>query len=183
MLPWGHVAVGYLCYSLGVRIRYHRPPQAGAVVALVVGTQLPDLIDKPLATWFGILPSGRSLGHSLLFVVVLGVAIWWIGQRRDRLPEGVALLIGHVTHIVVDALPALVGGRWQELGHLLWPLTPVYRYPGELERDMVGYLLTELLTVRIDTILFVVAGVVWIIDGAPGFSDTRAWITEHALER
>lgn len=168
MLPWGHVAVGYLCYSVGTRVRYRHPPQAGPVIALVVGTQLPDIIDKPLATWFGVLPSGRSLGHSLLFAVVLGLGVWWIATRRDRVRAGVALLVGHLTHVLVDALPAVVAGRWAELGYLLWPLTPVYRYPGELERELLPYLVAGLTQLRLDTVLFVVALLVWIYDGTPG---------------
>ncbi|TKX52430.1 metal-dependent hydrolase, partial [Halorubrum sp. SP9] len=26
MLPWGHLAVGYLCLSLAIRVRYRVPP-------------------------------------------------------------------------------------------------------------------------------------------------------------
>lgn len=182
MLPWGHLAVGYLCYSLGVRLRYRHPPRAGAVLALVFGTQLPDLIDKPLATWLGVLPSGRSLGHSLLFLAVLGVGVWWLAKRRGRVLAGVALLVGHLTHIVVDALPALVAGRWVELGHLLWPVTPVYQYPGELERDMGAYLLAALMTLQLDTVLFVVAVLVWIYDGAPGLRHTHDWLGTRRSE-
>ena len=41
------------------------------MLALAIGTQLPDLIDKPLTYQFAVLPSGRSLGHSLFFAAVL----------------------------------------------------------------------------------------------------------------
>ena len=60
MLPWGHLAVGYLAYSLAVRVRSGGPPAGLAVAALAVGTQFPDLIDKPLVSWVSVLPSGRS---------------------------------------------------------------------------------------------------------------------------
>ena len=43
MYPWGHLAVGYLCYSLGVRLCDQRPPAGVAMVPLTIGTQFPDL--------------------------------------------------------------------------------------------------------------------------------------------
>ncbi|PSQ17916.1 hypothetical protein BRC99_00275 [Halobacteriales archaeon QS_7_69_60] len=81
MLPWGHLAVGYLAYSLAVRGRTGGPPAGLATAALAVGTQFPDLIDKPLVAWVSLLPSGRSLGHSLLFAAACGVGLWYLGRR------------------------------------------------------------------------------------------------------
>ena len=52
VLPWGHLAIGYLCLSLAIRARWRVPPQGPAVIAVAIGTQLPDLIDKPLAWTF-----------------------------------------------------------------------------------------------------------------------------------
>ena len=75
MWPWEHLAVGYIAFSVMQRVGGRQGVPALAVVALALGTQLPDLIDKLLGWGIGILPGGRSLGHSLLFalpVVVLG---------------------------------------------------------------------------------------------------------------
>jgi hypothetical protein len=50
MWPWGHLAVGYLLSAGAAYLRDHSSPRGLAVVALAAGTQLPDLLDKPLAS-------------------------------------------------------------------------------------------------------------------------------------
>ena len=65
MWPWGHLAVGYLVYSGLSRWRFGRLPGSVATLAVALGTQLPDLVDKPLAWTVNVLASGRSLAHSL----------------------------------------------------------------------------------------------------------------------
>lgn len=57
MWPWGHVGAGYLVYTLLRRHTGERPAGA-AVLALAVGTQFPDLVDKPLGWTVGLLPGG-----------------------------------------------------------------------------------------------------------------------------
>jgi membrane-bound metal-dependent hydrolase YbcI (DUF457 family) len=170
MLPWGHLAVGYLLYSLGVRLRYRQPPPGPAVIALAVGTQAPDLIDKPLAWTFEILPSGRSLGHSLLFAALLGAVVWTLGKRYDRRPAALAFLIGYLTHVIVDVLPAVRAGQWEIVGTLLWPVLPAYVYPGELDRGILEFLLA--LEFAALPWKGIVAGVLafglWVYDGRPG---------------
>ena len=63
MWPWDHLAFGYVWYTLASRGWDGRPPSNAAAIALAVGTQFPDLVDKPLAWWLDVLPAGRSLGH------------------------------------------------------------------------------------------------------------------------
>ncbi|PSQ43284.1 hypothetical protein BRD14_03355 [Halobacteriales archaeon SW_5_68_122] len=176
MLPWGHLAVGYLAYSLAVRVRSGGPPAGLAVAALGVGTQFPDLIDKPLVSWMSVLPAGRSLGHSLLFAAVCGVGLWYLGRRVDRPDVAAAFLFGQLAHVVADALPAALDGRWSELGFLLWPATPVFRYPGD-DRELVGYLLSELTTPPHHELgLFALAVALWVADGRPGLPEARSWL-------
>lgn len=172
MLPWGHAAVGYLCYTLIVRFRQRSVPVGTAVLALGLGTQIPDLIDKPLAWTFGFLPSGRSLGHSLLFVLALGAGIWLLARRYDRRPEAGAFIFGHLTHIGADLTPAVLVKDWAPLGALLWPLTPAYQYPGELDRSIIKFFLQLQLAELplIGTSLTAIALGVWVYDGAPGLT-------------
>ncbi|WP_435100179.1 metal-dependent hydrolase [Halorubrum sp. N11] len=172
MLPWGHAAVGYLCYSVAVHLRYRSSPTGPAVLALAIGTQLPDLIDKPLAWTFSLLPSGRSLGHSLLMALLIGVIVWHLAQRYDRQLEASAFLLGHIMHIVADITPAIIARDWEPLGALLWPLIPAYQYPGEMEQSILGFFLELRLAELplIGSVLTVLAITAWIYDGRPGIA-------------
>ena len=183
MLPWGHLAVGYLVYSLGYRLRTGVPPEGLAVISLAVGTQFPDLIDKPLAWTFRILPSGRSLGHSLLFAVALGAVVWELGRRYDHRPAAGAFLVGHLSHIVADVLPAVRATQWWQVGALLWPIVPAYQYPRELDRGILAFLL------GLDLAALPLIGVVgsvfalglWVFDGLPGVRAVLETIRSHLV--
>ena len=184
MLPWGHLAVGYICYSLSVRLRHHLPPEGPAVLALAIGTQFPDLIDKPLAWTFGILPSGRSVGHSLLFALVLGVGLWILARRYDRRTEGIAFLVGDLLHIFVDFLPAARSGQWDRLGALLWPVAPAYQYTGEMDRSIIEFFLALDLTglSMIGLVLTVIALGLWRFDGTPGVETVYGFVRTKSLD-
>lgn len=170
MLPWGHLAVGYLCLSLAVRARYRVPPRGPAAIAVAIGTQLPDLIDKPLAWRFGLIPSGRSLAHSLLFLAVLAAVAWALAARYDRRLEASAFVGAALSHVLADMLPAALGGEWARLGALLWPITPVYQYPDELDYTIIGFFLElePAALVSPGVGLTIVAAALWVYDGTPG---------------
>jgi len=97
----GHVGIG-------VALAAPRLPQnARTIRFLVLGTVLPDLIDKPLyyalslATGktgadLGLISSTRSFGHTLLFCLLLYAVL----PRKYGLP----LLLGMVTHLFLDEL-------------------------------------------------------------------------------
>lgn len=173
MWPWGHLAVGYLLYTLYTRTRYGRRPLTIATIALIVGSQFPDLIDKPLSWTFGILPTGRTLAHSLLFVVPVSIGVYEACKRHDRFRAewGVAFAIGTLSHVIVDAVSALLWGDPTEARFLLWPLLSVPGYEGEgpsivsafLTLDLSPYLLFEF-------VLVALALAVWWRDGRPGLS-------------
>jgi len=101
----GHVGVG-------VALAAPRLPRDGRTVRwLVLGAVLPDLIDKPLyyvlsfATGrtgadLGLVSSTRTFGHSLLFALLLYAVL----PRKLGLP----LLLGMLTHVVLDELGDVV---------------------------------------------------------------------------
>lgn len=125
MFPWGHLAVGYLVFAFLTQFRYRRPQTAAALVALAVGTQLPDLVDKPFAWYLNVLVSGRSLGHSLFVALLLcGLAVA-LARRYDRSLAGIAFSCGYLTHLAADGLYPLLGGEFADLGYLLWPVTSI----------------------------------------------------------
>lgn len=178
MWPLGHLAVGYLAYSLWRRARDGRPPRSGPVVVVLFASQLPDLIDKPLAWYFEVLPTGRTLGHSLLVMVPLCLLVLAIARHRDRLAAGVAFVFGVMSHLLVDAMPAL----WRaeaDATFLLWPLLPPVGF--ENGAPEVTAMLLGSLTQPWFLFEFVLAGLalaLWLHDGRPGFDMAR-----HALER
>lgn len=166
MWPLGHAAAGYLVYSLGVDRDWLAAPSAGAVVALAVGTQVPDLIDKPLAWIVPVLPAGRSLGHSLLFVVPACVAAVLVARALDRSAVGIALALGILSHPLVDVVPFLWGNSPHEF--LLWPVLTVEGYDTP---PSVLAMLREDLTdpwFHLEFVLAAAALVRWHRDGTPG---------------
>jgi hypothetical protein len=121
MWPWEHFAVGYIAYSLLCRAR-GRDPNAGEVVALAVGTQFPDIVDKPLGWGTTLLPSGTSLAHSVFVAVPLSVAIVFLARRHERRRLGVAFGIGYLLHLPADVLYGAMLRGEVVVAKVLWPL-------------------------------------------------------------
>lgn len=159
MLPLAHAAFGYLVYAVLDR---SGASDRRALVALALGTQLPDAIDKPLATR-RLLSSGRSLAHSLLVALpVLAGA----GRLADRLGAprlGTAFAVGYLTHLAGDLLEPLVRREWGALRPLGWPLVAVPEYEADeippLVRIRESY---RSPFPRIDLLLAGVALLVWV---------------------
>ncbi|ELY61080.1 metal-dependent hydrolase [Natronolimnohabitans innermongolicus] len=180
MWPLGHVAIAYLCYVVATRARFDASPAHFPipVLFLVVGSQFPDLVDKPLAWYLGVIPTGRTLAHSLLLLVPLSVAVYFVATRYDRRECGIAFAIGALSHSIVDAVPALWGVT-ESATHLLWPITSVEEYEqgpptvlGLLQDSLTDpYFLSEF-------VFAAVAFVLWRRHGYPGLGAVRT-----ALER
>lgn len=130
MLPLGHAAVGYLVGAVPSWLRAYEPPRGWELAALLAGTQAPDLVDKPLA-YAGVLPSGRSLAHSLLFVVPLLLALHAVGSRRAPGRSTAFFAVGYLSHLPADAYHSLLAGEWADVGFLLWPAFPAVDYSAD----------------------------------------------------
>lgn len=168
MWPLGHVAVAYLCYSASTRVRFDDAPGGLAVAVLLFGSLFPDLVDKPLAWYLGVLPTGRTLAHSLLVLVPLVLGAYLVARRFDCGELGVAFAIGALSHSIVDAVPALWGVDGAA-DHLLWPLTPVEPYR-EGPPTVLGLLLESLSDPWFLSEFVFAAGALylWHRDGYPG---------------
>lgn len=138
MWPWGHAAVGYLLYTAYTRLQYGRSPDDISTVLLLLGTQLPDLIDKPLAWTLALLPSGRSLGHSLLVLIPLSILVYLLAARYRHTEWGSAFAIGALSHAVIDVLPAAIRGEYAYTTSLLCPLLPAPPF-NELDRTILSH--------------------------------------------
>lgn len=152
MLPWTHAVFGYLLLLLVAGV-FGRQLSRAELAAVIVGTQLPDIVDKPLAWWFGVLPSGRSLAHSLLVAVPLSAIVVAYAWHRAHPEVGFAFAVGYASHLVGDVYVAVLYWRPEELTFLLWPVLPAYPYD-----DFVGF--TDFLlrqTVTRELLVFFVA--------------------------
>ncbi len=99
MIFLGHIGIGK---------RMAKPWSAKLPVGwLVLGTVLPDLIDKPLYYAFvaitgrsgadlGLISGTRTVGHTFLLVGLIGIFAW-----RGS-PKAKALVLGLLTHFVLD---------------------------------------------------------------------------------
>ncbi|QPV62852.1 metal-dependent hydrolase [Halosimplex litoreum] len=127
MYPWGHAAFAYLLF-VGLALLAHRRVSRAQLIGVLVASQLPDLIDKPLAWWVPLLPSGRSLGHSLLFALPLIVTVGVVAHRAGHFGVAPAVAVGYLSHLLGDAYVEIYFWRVDELTYLLWPVLAPYPY-------------------------------------------------------
>jgi len=167
MWPWGHLGLGYLL-ALPVLARLDLDDDYVALAALAVGTQLPDLVDKPLAWTFDVMPYGRAAAHSVL---VLGVVAVVLGFVSRSVRVGVPLLAGWATHLVGDVVYPLGEGALGEVTFLAWPLLALPEPAGDY--GILAYFRNVALTgeTALEVGLFALAGGVFVV---------RQWRTRRA---
>ena len=183
MWPWGHFVVGYVCYSLSVHVRRKRGPDGWGALAAAFGTQFPDLIDKPLAWSLHLLPSGRSLAHSLLTATIVLAAVYLYSRRRERSELSVAFAVGYLSHLVGDAIGPFLVGDYVYLSFLGWPLLPPPPYgdEGGFLSHFAAIEFTPWFLAQFGFGLAVVT-LVWVLDGAPGLAGARSLLRSVRAE-
>ncbi|WP_436925487.1 metal-dependent hydrolase [Halosimplex amylolyticum] len=180
MWPWEHLAVGYLCYSVAVHAVDGHAPDGQWVLLLALGTQVPDLVDKPLAWSLDVFAVGYGPAHSVLVVgPALCVAAAVAVRERRGEPAVAAFGIGWLSHLAGDLVYPVLRGDPVPVGRVLWP---VASFPGPVtdrglvERALVYFLryLAQILSLEPSPLLVVQIGLVtavgllWLADGAPG---------------
>lgn len=178
MWPWGHAAVGYLLYSSALRVLGREPPTDRAALTVLLATQLPDLVDKPLSWGLGVFPTGYALGHSVFVAVPVGALVLALGVRSDRYQLSAAFVVGYWSHLATDVLDPLRRGESPILNRVLWPVVTDTPYEEELglARGM-AYLeafvrsaasMDPLSLLLLYLLLPLAMGAAWVLDGAPG---------------
>jgi hypothetical protein len=124
MMPWEHAIVGYLGYSVFVRVIYRDTPTSRETLVVVFASVLPDLIDKPLAWEFGVFSSGYAIGHSIFFAVPLSIAAGLVASARGRPRYGWAFGIGYLLHLPADVLPTQLRTGRSPVHRIIWPFQP-----------------------------------------------------------
>lgn len=188
MWPWEHLAVGYLAYSALARVRTGEPPGGPAALAVAVATQLPDLLDKPLAWTFGVYPGGYSVGHSIFVAVGLSTLAVAVSRRRGRPELGAAFAVGYLLHLPGDLLYLYVVNGYLTPAIVLWPAVPAI--PGTAGGGLVARVVALLETqarslagghllgfVVFEAALLLAALAAWLRDGRPGMDTLRRRLT------
>lgn len=104
-----------------------------SMVALVIGANLPDLIDKPIGVFapdFG-LGTGRGIAHTLVFN--LGILAAGVYMSDRGLPWLMYMALASLGHLVLDKM-------WRLPRVLLWPLYG-FSFPRVGRRGLVAQIL------------------------------------------
>ena len=194
MMPWSHVAVGYVAYSLFVHAGYRDSPSSRETVVVLFAALLPDLIDKPLAWQFGLLEGGRTLAHSIFLGLPLSIVVLFLGYSRGRPRVGWAFVVGYLMHLAGDVFPPVLNGEGPEFGIVLWPVTAGGGGQGEsfyaeFMENFVPYiqwLVGEIVSGAPSSELLVLLGIwgltvlLWVYDGMPVVRDSYRWLRNLA---
>jgi hypothetical protein len=134
---------------LGMGLELARPFRRGLPVKpLLLGTLLPDLVDKPLyygMSWatgrrgydIGLISGTRTLGHTILFTAAVAA---YAAARRSKAAAAVAL--GCATHLILDGVTDVFVRRADfSFSVFAWPLLG-WRFPGYMY-DGIGEHLGE----------------------------------------
>lgn len=91
------------------------PAPLGLYVVLLVGSILPDIIDKPLGVLFlgSFFSTGRTLGHTLIFLAMLAAAGAFLFLKQGQ-AWGLVIAGAVAGHFVLDEM-------WTEPRVILWP--------------------------------------------------------------
>jgi len=181
MWPWEHVLFAYVFYSIYTHVRWQKRPSDAPIVALAVGSVLPDLVDKPLAWQFGVFESGYALAHSVFVVVPVAAVVYLFAKRHSHGSVGAAYGTGHLLHIAGDVLPVSLAHGALDLTPMLWPIGEP---PGVADQETVSFLsgvcthlsgyATELATLDLTPVIALQIGslmlglILWTYDGFPG---------------
>lgn len=117
MLPLGHFLVAALPLTVLRVARDRRPPPGHVLLVVLVATQVPDAIDKPLAWTLGVIPSGRMVAHSIVLAVPALAVVVGTARRVGRPRLGVLFAAAYLSHLAGDFYPVLSEGT----GYYFWP--------------------------------------------------------------
>lgn len=123
MDPVSHFFVALVPLTAYTLLRHRRVPSGETILVLLFATQLPDLIDKPLAWTFGVLPSGRMLAHSLVIALPVVAVVLVLTHRHGYGKYGAVFGFGYLSHIAADFYHVLyLGTDYYFFPNLFWPL-------------------------------------------------------------
>lgn len=129
MYPSEHFLIVAVPVVLFTYLCNQRLPSRQLFGVAFLASQFPDLIDKPLAHVFGLIPSGRVFMHSFPSVFPLWLVVGVYAWRTERSRAGAVFILGHLSHLLADNHNALFGSSPRIPDELLWPLVSVPQRP------------------------------------------------------
>ena len=128
MLILGHAGITLGAATLAAGVASYRQPGESwfaklshyiDIRFLLVGSLLPDIIDKPVGQYFfrETFNNGRIFSHTILFLVVVS-AIGYYVFKRHRNVWMLSLAAGTLMHLVLDEM-------WNTPATLFWPFMGV----------------------------------------------------------
>lgn len=180
-MPWEHVVIGYIGYSLFVRLFYRDTPTTTEAGIVVFASLFPDLVDKPLAWQLDVFASGHAIAHSLFVAIPISLAVLLLAWRRGTPRSGLAFALGYLLHLPADVIPQHLRTGESYSHRVLWPLRDGNAgystgFTEEMRDNMTGYFQwigAEVSSGNPDPYLLVLLGVtglgilLWIADGMP----------------
>ncbi len=134
MLFFGHIGISLLlvfllALALKKSIDYR---------LVIVGSLLPDIIDKPLGEYIlkDIFYNGRIVSHTLLFIAILAIIALLVAKKYRFWGIGV-LTLGAFLHQILDQM-------WNAPGTWFWPMFG-WEFPKNQIDNYVMYLLGNLM--------------------------------------
>lgn len=182
MWPWEHLAFGYLLLSFVQHVLVRDRVSGNDALLLAIGTQFPDIIDKPLAWSLHLLPAG-VLAHTIVIALPIVIAAIALASLLGRFSVGIAFAIGYLSHLVGDIVYPLFLGQELKFGIVLWPFVP-HTPPDRVDfiENVVFYFQRYtthimspegLIYLSLEVSLLSLALLVWIIDGRPGVDELK----------
>lgn len=115
MFIFGHLGITLGLFML---LEHRLPALKGRIdyTAVLFGSMLPDLIDKPIGRviFSGTIDNGRIFAHTLLFFIVLSSAAFYIWKKKNDM-RAISLCAASFCHLVEDSM-------WEAPATLFWPL-------------------------------------------------------------
>ncbi|WP_370572427.1 metal-dependent hydrolase [Methanomethylovorans sp.] len=115
MFVFGHLGITLGLFTL---LEHKLPALKGRVdyAAVLVGSMLPDLIDKPIGRiiFSGTIDNGRIVAHTLLFFMILCAGAFYMWKRKND-PRFLFLSAASFCHLMEDNM-------WDTPATLFWPL-------------------------------------------------------------
>lgn len=176
--------LGYVLYSAYSRAWLLRAPSDRAALVVPVAAVLPDVIDKPLAWQFAVLPAGRSLAHSLLFALPLVAVVALVARHLGATDAGLAFAVAYLSHLPADSFyAAITTGVTVDLGYMVWPIgtvDPVHTSGFLARLHEIAVEFSAFVAgpegwrfVAVQAVLVSLTLGLWVVDGAPGLTPIR----------